>query len=110
MSDPKRLFEMMTADGAVQVTQADPERVTFAIGVVGDVNVVHLRVEEALALCTAILRENLGLLMHVAEHELDDETCAAVGQAYLFGPAKRALDRMPRRGGGGTGGSIPEAT
>ena len=90
----KTLFEVANGQDTVKVIQVDAERVEIAITIRGTSKVVTLAADRALHMATAIQFENVGLLMHVAENELDDVTCAAVGQALLFGPAKRTLDRQ----------------
>jgi hypothetical protein len=83
---------MTQGTAGVRATQIDADHVEIDVLIDGQLNTAKLTTVQAVALATAILATNPGHAMHQAE-QLDDTTCAALGQAFLIPAARRSLER-----------------
>jgi hypothetical protein len=88
----KVLFEVVNGEAGVRVSQDGDAHLVLETVIEGQLHRSRLDAEQAVALATSILRENAGMTMRFAE-QLDDETCALLGQAFLYPAAKRSLAR-----------------
>lgn len=87
------LFQTKNDEGDVlEVVQKPDGSVHFLLVAGGEPAFARLPAAQAVALATAILAVLPGHAMHHAE-TLDDDVCAAIGQAYLLPAAKRSLAR-----------------
>lgn len=86
------LFEMVKEGGGMRVAQEDADHVLIELLIEGTNNQLRLTTIQAVALAIALCASNPGHVMHQAE-QLDDETSAVLGQAFLLPSARRALER-----------------
>lgn len=91
----RAVFTAVKGDAGVCVTRADRDHFELETLIEGQHNVARLPIEQAVALAVAILADCPLVVMRVAE-ALDDETAAALGQAFLLPGARRAMERSAK--------------